>query len=52
MKIDVKFAADVITDAINAFDEEDTDWKAICVRLIAVSSHLAGIVEGLTEDEI
>ena len=52
MKIGVKFATDVIADAINAFDEEDTDWKAICVRLIAVSSHLAGLVEGLTEDEI
>lgn len=52
MKIDIKFATDVITDEISAFDEEDIDWKVICVRLIAVSSHLAGIVEGLTEDEI
>ena len=52
MKIDIKFATDAITNAINALDETDIDLRSMCVKLIATSSYLVGVIEGLAEDEI
>ena len=48
-----KAVNDTIWDSIRMFNEtpDETEWKMACLCLIAISSQLLGILQGIMEDK-